>query len=325
MKATAKAPSNIAFIKYWGKKDESLKLPLNGSVSMNLSGMNTITTVEFSKDFAFDRVIVEGEESLETKKKVFDHLDRIRNIACVDLKAKVMSKNNFPVSTGLSSSASAFAALTVSSISALGLNLPEKNISIIARQGSGSASRSIPDGFVEWYEGSDSDSSFSHSIFPRDYFAIVDLVAVISTGKKEVSSTKGQMFVNSSPFLKERLKNISNKIAEIKKYIKDKNFTKFGELVESEALEMHAVMMTSDPSLLYWQPETVSIMKLIKEIRNKGIEAYFTLNTGQDVHVICQRRDAIELENIIKNHKGVREVIYNYPSRGTRLLEEHLF
>ena len=102
IKSTSIAPSNIAFIKYWGKKDSSLKLPLNGSVSMNLSGMTTTTTVEFKKDFTEDEILIENDDRKKTKDRVSGHLDKIRQITEVDMKAKVVSRNNFPSSTGLS-------------------------------------------------------------------------------------------------------------------------------------------------------------------------------------------------------------------------------
>ena len=137
MKATAIAPSNIAFIKYWGKKDDELRIPANGSISMNLSGLYTTTTVEFATKYKSDSVIIDGKNLKYEAKRVVVQLDRVRNIANLILRAKVVSKNNFPNSTGLSSSASGMAALTVAASNAAGLKLPEKDLSILARLGSG--------------------------------------------------------------------------------------------------------------------------------------------------------------------------------------------
>ena len=148
MKATAIAPSNIAFIKYWGKKDEDLKIPENGSISMNLSNLLTTTTVEFNSEFKEDSILVNNKVDVKETNKVIKHLDLIRKKANIFLKVKVVSKNNFPDGTGLSSSASGFAALTLAATKAIGLDLNEKELSSLARQGSGSACRSIPDGFV---------------------------------------------------------------------------------------------------------------------------------------------------------------------------------
>ena len=200
MKATAIAPSNIAFIKYWGKKDEILRLPENGSLSMNLSGLQTTTTVEFSPQFSEDYIEINGIREPNEGNRAIKHLDRVRALAKVSEFAKVVTKNNFPTGTGLSSSASGFAALTVAATKAAGLNLPEKELSILARQGSGSACRSIADGFVEWIDGDTSDTSYAISLYPPGYWDIVDVVAVVSEGRKDVSTSEGQKLVRSSPF-----------------------------------------------------------------------------------------------------------------------------
>ena len=212
MKATAIAPSNIAFTKYWGKKDEVLRLPENGSISMCLSNLLTTTTVEFSPDFDKDEIIINGGgvEGGEAE-RVIKHLDRVRKMAGISDKAKMVSNNNFPSGTGLSSSASGFAALTLAASKAAGLNLPEKELSILARQGAGSACRSIPSGFVEWLDGDTSDTSFAVQIFPPNYWAIADVVAVVSEGRKEVATSAGHAMAQSSPFMKTRLTHIKEK------------------------------------------------------------------------------------------------------------------
>jgi len=325
MKATAIAPTNIAFIKYWGKKDEKLRLPENGSVSMNLSNLITTTTVEFSENFPKDTVTIDGKQDLSEEKRVIQHLDRIRDLAKLKYKAKVVSQNNFPKSTGLSSSASGFAALTVAATKTAGLNLSEKELSILARQGSGSACRSIPSGFVEWLDGETSETSYAVSIFPPSYWEIADIVAIVADEKKEVSSTEGQKIASSSPFFKARLSRIKEKIKLIKKLIKEKNFPQFGELIESEALELHAIMLTSKPPLIYWLPGTVKIMRLVKKWRADGLPVYFTVNTGQDVHLICQKKDTEVLQNKLKKIKEVKKVIINFSAEGARISKNHLF
>ncbi len=325
MKATAIAPSNIAFIKYWGKIDENLRIPTNGSISMNLSNLLTTTTVEFSKDFEKDSVIIDGNTIKNETNRVITHLDRIRKMAQINMKARVLSKNNFPSSTGLSSSASGFAALTVAASKAGGLNLKEKELSILARIASGSACRSIPSGFVEWSPGTTNDTSYAVSIFPPDWWNIVDIVAVISNNKKEYSTSDGQKLASSSPFFDLRLQNIGKKLREIKEFIKQKNFIKFGEMVEKEALEMHAVMLTSNPSLIYWQPETLRLMKLIQAWKEEGLSVYFTINTGQDIHLICEEKNIKEVKKRLSDLQFVRKIIINKPDQGARIIGDHLF
>src|SRR3990167_6191916 len=318
MKTTAIAPSNIAFIKYWGKKDEELSLPANGSISVNLSNLTTTTTVEFNKNLKVDDITINGKKDGKKTDRAIKHLDRIRASARISTKAKVVSRNNFPTAGGLASSASGFAALTVAGTKAAGLSLHKKELSILARQGSGSACRSIPDGFVEWLDGDTNETSYAVSLYPPDYWDIVDVVAVVSKDKKEISTTEGQKLAKSSPFFPARLSKIKDKIKLMKKHIQEKNFTLFGELVEQEALELHAIMLTSIPSLVYWLPGTLKVMHAVKRWRQEGLQVYFTVNTGQDIHLICQKKDAEKVVNKAKEIPDVTQTIINYPSNGAR-------
>ncbi|MBI2442351.1 MAG: diphosphomevalonate decarboxylase [Candidatus Levybacteria bacterium] len=356
MKSTAIAPSNIAFVKYWGRKDEELKLPANGSISMNLSGLTTTTTVEFSSEYTEDDITIyssseeRSDESRSSKRaikqysngfessrltsfartikndpKVIAHLDRIRKLAGISDKAKVVSENSFPRGTGLSSSASGFAALTVAATKAAGLDLSEKELSILARQGSGSACRSIPDGFVEWLDGDTSDTSYAVSLYPPEHWDIVDIAVVLTDQVKDVSTTEGQKLAHTSPFFSIRQEKIKNKIAKIKDYLKTKKFQAFGELVEAEALEMHAIMLTSHPSLIYWYPATIILMKQVKQWRMTSIHVYWSVNTGQNIHLICQKKDAEKVTQLVKQLPEVKQVIINYPANGARVANQHLF
>jgi diphosphomevalonate decarboxylase len=326
MKATAVAPSNIAFIKYWGRRDESLKLPTNASISMNLSGLTTKTTVEFSKDFSEDKLTIDVKsETGQALEKVSKHLDRVRKLAGISEKAKVFSENSFPSGTGLSSSASGFAALTLAATKAVGMELPEKELSILARQGSGSACRSIPDGFVEWVDGDSSETSCAVSLYPADYWDIVDIAIILTDQVKDVSTSAGQKLAHTSPFFEARLKNLPHKIEQVKKAISDKNFTTFGEITEAEALEMHAIMLTSNPALIYWNPATLLLMKAVQQWRNDGISCYFTLNTGQNIHILCQKKDLEIVQKKLKTLDVIQKSIVNYSSSGARLVDEDLF
>lgn len=329
MKITAIAPSNIAFTKYWGKKDEVLRLPENGSISMCLSNLLTTTTVEFSPEYKEDQITINGGgvEAGEAD-RVIKHLDRVRKMAgpaVAGLKAKMVSNNNFPTGTGLSSSASGFAALSLAAAKAAGLDLSEKDLSILARQGAGSACRSIPSGFVEWLDGDTSESSYAVQIFPPNHWAIADVVAVVSEGKKEVATSKGHALAQSSPFMKARLSHMKEKNELVKKLIKEKNFKEFGELAEAEALELHAIMLTQKPHLIYWTTGTLQIMKLVSHWRTEGLEVYFTVNTGQDIHLLCEAENVEKVKDKLKELDFVKTVIVNAPGEGTRLSEKHLF
>jgi diphosphomevalonate decarboxylase len=324
-KATAVAPSNIAFIKYWGRKDETLRLPANGSISMNLSNLFTTTTVEFSSSFKEDSFVLNGKKEDASTSRGVNHLERVRKYAGIKAKAKIVTENNFPTGTGLSSSASGFAALTVAAAAAADLSLSEKELSILARQGSGSACRSIPDGFVEWLDGNTSETSYSESLYPPDYWDIVDVVAVVSKQQKDVSSSEGHTKAASSPFMEKRLEGIKQKMERIKKVLKEKSFPTFGELTEEEALELHAIYITSHPSLIYLLPGTLRVMHAVKRWRADGLEVYFTLNTGQDIHLICQKKDAKKVAKLAEEIPEVQKTIINTPAKGARLIEKDLF
>jgi len=325
MKATAVAPSNIAFIKYWGRKDEVLRLPENGSISMNLSNLLTTTTVEFSDALKMDTVIFNGRKETLVTNRAIKHIDAIRKLAMFKTKVKIVSENNFPTGTGLSSSASGFAALTVAGAAAAGLKLSEKELSILARLGSGSACRSIPDGFVEWKDGKTNETSYAFSLYKKEYWDLVDVIAVTSTQKKEVSSSSGHILAQSSAFFPIRKKYIKEKIALCKKYLQEKKLQKLGELIEAEALELHAIYLTSHPSLIYLLPETLRVMHAVKEWRENGLSVYFTLNTGQDIHLICEKKNAQKVSRLAQKIEGVQKTIVNYPSDGARVIEKHLF
>ncbi len=326
MKATAVAPSNIAFTKYWGKKDESLRIPLNSSVSVNLSNLLTTTTVEFSPDYEKDVIVYnslqrKGERS---EKRVIEHVDRVRKLSRLKEKVRIVTVTNFPSAAGLASSASGFAALTVAASSAAGLQLSEKKLSILARLGSGSACRSIPDGFVEWLDGRTNERSYAVSIFPPSYWNLSITAVIISKEQKGISSTLGQQLLVSNTFLPVRLARMKEKNRLVKKYITQKRFTQFGELVEMEALELHAMTLTSSPPIIYWQPDTVKMMKLVQTWRKEGLEVYFTIDAGPNIFLICEEKNQQKLiKKLIKNN--LKDFIVNKPSAGARLISRHLF
>ena len=212
-KSTAIAPSNIAFIKYWGKLDEALRLPLNDSFSMNLSGAYTTTTVEFSPSYTKDSVsIIGGDFSSDEISRVVKSLDMIRKISGVTIFANVVTQNTFPKGAGAAASASGFAALTIAAFAALEKPMSEKELTVFARLGSGSACRSIPDGFVEWFSASSSEDSYAASLYPSTYWEIYDVLAIVDNTMKKVSTSQGMESVKTSPALSERLAAIPGRM-----------------------------------------------------------------------------------------------------------------
>ena len=254
--ATARAGSNIAFIKYWGVADVNLNLPLNNSISMTLADLYTTTTVEWlhPRLLGADEVSIDGHAlSGKAAERVVRHLDRIRSMSGSVDRARVVSRNNFPAGSGIASSASGFAALTVAGCAALGVKLERDRLSALARRGSGSAARSIYGGYVEWERGSDDRTSVAYQLYPADHWALVDIVAVVNAGEKAVSSESGHRLAMSSPFNSARISTLTSAISEVRAAIATRDLQRMGPIIEQDALAMHAVMMTSSPSLVYWQ------------------------------------------------------------------------
>lgn len=330
-KITVQASSDVALVKYWGKKDKVLRLPANGSISMILDSLQSITTVEFLPNLKRDEVIIGGEVEEGETSRVVKHLDRIRALAKSnhlikeDVFAKVVSENNFPKSTGLSSSGSGFAALTMAASKAIGLNLSEKELSILARQGSGTACRCVCGGFVEWLDGETSDESYSLSFAQADSFPIRDLVTIVSEDKKKLSSTEGHDLAESSPFFKARQEKIKEKLLNVKKAILDKDFATLGELVETEALEFHSILLTSKPNILLFYPGTVEVMQAVRKLRETGVPVYFTINTGFNVHVLTLPQYQESVRQTLQKLSAVKKIISSGVGEKPQFLEKHLF
>lgn len=324
-KATVKTASDIALIKYWGKKDEILRLPENGSVSIKLDGLDTITTVEFRQDLSADDITIEGESNNEETARVIKHLDRIRKLAGVQFFAKVVSQNTFPKGTGLSSSGSGFAALTFAAVASLELKLTAPELSILARQGSGTACRCACGGFVEWLDGDTSETSYSVSLYDENYWDIRDVVVVVDEGKKKISSTEGHEAARTSPFYQARLDRIGGKIAQMKQAIEHKNFMELGSLAEKEALEFHSILLTSEVPLIAWYPGTVEVMQAVTDLRATGVPAFFTINTGFNVHVLTLP----EYEKTVADHLSklslVKKILLAKVGPAPQEISQHLF
>jgi diphosphomevalonate decarboxylase len=324
-KATAVAHPNIAFIKYWGKTDEALNLPANPSLSMNLAALTTVVTVEFLPRLPADVVTIGDEAAVgQARARVVAHLDRVRSLAGIRDRSRMSSRSDFPEGTGLASSASAFAALSLAASRAAGLDLTEARLSRLARFGSGSACRSVPAGFSLW-EGDADETSFARQVAPPEYWDLCDVIAVVSYQHKAVGSYDGHALAWTSPLHPARLAAVPAWLAEIRTGIERRDLAAMGPAIEADALAMHAVMMTSRPSLFYWLPETVAVLRMVRACREEGLSVFLTMDAGPNVHCFCQAADAPELERRLRNLSGVLDVLVSGPGSGVRLAEVHLF
>ena len=312
--ATAKANPNLAFIKYWGNRNNTLRLPSNGSISVNLDGLFTRTTVSFQSSLPLDKLAINGREITGPGRDRISYiLDIIRGMANIHERAEVVSENNFPSGAGIASSASAFAALALAGSKAAGLNLSLPELSRLARRGSGSAARSIPGGFVEWQAGTSDEDSFAFSIAPPEHWKLVDCVAVVSAAQKKIGSTEGHSVAGTSPLQPARVADTSRRLNICRKAILERNFNAFASIVELDSDMMHAVMMTSTPALHYWKPASLEVMQCVRQWRVDGLPVCYTVDAGPNVHVMCPESEAQIVEQKLREIKGVEQVLVARP------------
>ncbi len=330
MKATADAGSNIAFVKYWGvgKGRRRPRLPLNASVSMTLDIARTTTTVEFLPGLKKDVCTINDRPAPpEALDRVGRVLARVRRLARLKTFARVASANRFPTSAGIASSASGFAALALAAARAAGLEPTAKRLVPLTLLGSGSACRSLYGGYVLWSPPGDRDApSRVRQLEPEDYWPLVDLVVILSREAKAVPSEQGHLLARTSPLLEGRLASLGKTLWRVKRALRDRDLEGLGEWIEADALSMHAVMMTSRPPLLYWEPATVSLLKAVRDLRlREGLPCYFTVDAGPNVHVITLPERAEAVARALKKVRGVREILSCPTGRGAVLVDEPLF
>ena len=328
---TWKTPSNIALVKYWGKKDP--QIPENTSISFTLNNCHTITSMEFIKrrsesDHISDQgetlkqvqrdemnfeIYFEGEKKEAFKPKIASFFERIKRYAPYlnDYNIVINSKNSFPHSSGIASSASGMSALALCIMSLekeFNVSMTDdyfyKKASFLARLGSGSACRSIKGEIVVW--GKHELIAGSSDLYGVEFTDEVhesfknyqDTILLVDTGEKQVSSTVGHGLMHGHPFAKERFKQAEENISKIKTVLKSGDLKTFVNLVESEALTLHSMMMTSNPYFILMKPNTLKIINKIWEYRaTTNSNLCFTLDAGANVHLLFP---VIEKENVSK-------------------------
>ena len=319
--ATAVAHPNIAFIKYWGNQNDALRLPQNGSISMNLGDLTTRTTVQFSSGLSEDRISVNGSFLKgEALSRVSRFMDQVRGLADEKRYAEIESVSNFPIGAGIASSAAAFAALALAGSAAAGVNLSEPELSRLARLGSGSACRSIPAGFCEWIQGDSDETSIAVSIASPASWQLTDLIAIVSTEHKKVGSTAGHSGAATSPYQQARVESAPERLVECRNAILHRNFDRLAEVSERDSTMMHAVMMTQNPPLFYWAPSSLTIMNAVADWRAEGLPCFFTLDAGPNVHVLCPSAVADEIQSRLLQLSGVQNVISSRPGGAAQIM-----
>ena len=323
---TWSAPSNIALVKYWGKKPN--QIPANPSISFTLNNCKTITQLAFNKKnasielgvtkekFSFD-LLFEGKPKEDFKPKIQKFFERIE-VYCPFLKDyhfTIDTRNTFPHSSGIASSASGMAALAMNIMSlekALNPEMTEdyfyQKASFLARLGSGSACRSVKGTVVIW--GHHAEIAASSDLFGVEFPTKIhdnfknyqDTILLVDKGEKQVSSTVGHDLMHNHPFAKQRFEQAHHNLSHTKTVLETGNLTEFIKIVESEALTLHAMMMTSMPYFILMKPNTLEIINKIWKFRNETqIPVCFTLDAGANVHVLYPENVSVATLQFIKD------------------------
>ena len=320
--ATASANTNIALIKYWGKADESLAIPVTSSLSLTLGGTRTTTTVSFDGGTGGeDAVTINGATPGGTaRERVVRFLDLVRSRAGMTIPASVTSSSTVPLAAGLASSAAGFAALAAAATRAAGMRLDERALSRLARRGSGSATRSIFGGLVLWNAGVDDETSYAE---PVDCdLAPAMVVVVVSAERKTISSTQAMRHtMNTSPLYPAWAEASREDLRVALDAVRARDLPRLGEVVEGNALGMHAAMIASRPSVVYWLPETLDVLHTVRVMRDEGFPVWATIDAGPNVKVLTAGEDADRVATVLRDRIPCATTSVRYPGGGVRVEE----
>lgn len=326
LSAVAQAQPNIALIKYWGKRDAALNLPATDSLSLTLDSLWTRTRVRFEPGLAQDVLEFNGGANAAMQPRVATCLDWVRALAGSTLRARVQTRNNFPTAAGLASSASGFAALVVAATQALGLALSPAELSVWARRCSGSAARSIFGGICTLENGREADGSdtCARALLDADAWPLEVVVAVTSLERKAVSSGTGmQSGTRTSPYYAAWVDTAHGDLQRAKAAVASRDFAALAHVSEHNCLKMHAVMMTSEPALIYWTGATLAVLQRVRTLRERdGRHVFFTVDAGPQVKAVCLPEDADSVASALRAVPGVQTILRSRLGAGARCIAD---
>lgn len=308
------AHPNIALIKYWGKCNEKLNIPAVSSLSITLDTLLTRTEIGFDEHVSADvltlnTAIIEQGPALQ---KVQTMADYFRALTGNTHYLNVSSDNNFPTAAGLASSASGFAALAVGMDHVFAASLSLEQLAVVARLGSGSAPRSLFEGFVQMDKGHQDDGldAIAQPLYSRQHWPLEVVVAITSEASKSMSSTVGMNNTRAtSPYYGNWIEHHDADMVLAAKAIEARDFARLAEVSEHSCLKMHAVMMSSNPGLLYWNAATMACLHEIRTMRATGVEVFFTVDAGPQVKAICSPGVGAAVAQRLQQIDGVSRTI----------------
>jgi diphosphomevalonate decarboxylase len=289
-----------------------LNLPAVGSISITLDQLWSDTHVQFDEALTKDDLLLDGHRQEQQLTRVTACLDILRELAGTKLRARIESANNFPTAAGLASSASGFAALVAAADAALDLQLGPRELSIIARRGSGSAARSIFGGFVEMHVGVERDGtdSYAEPLLDRQDWPLHVLVAITARGRKEISSGSGMtQSASTSPYFEAWVKTHPADLDAARQAIVARDFDHLADVSEQSCFKMHAAAIATDPPLLYWNGVTVDCIHAVRALRRRGVPVFFTNDAGPQIKAICEASAVNEVQAVLADIPGVLEVL----------------
>ncbi|WP_275107013.1 diphosphomevalonate decarboxylase [Nocardia arthritidis] len=322
---TAVAHPNIALIKYWGKRDEALHLPVTSSLSLTLGVFATVTTVTVVDELTVDEVYLGDEPAPPAfAVRVAEFLSLVRDLAGDRRYARVRTVNGGPTGAGLASSASGFAALAAASAEAYRLGLDARALSRLARRGSGSASRSIFGGFVQWHRGEGLGAAGDFSSFaepvaaPKLDPALV--VALVDTGEKPISSREAmRRTVDTSPLFWPWVESCEQDLREMRTALAAGDLAAVGVIAERNALGMHATMLAARPAVRYLSPDSIRVLDRVMALRAEGIAAYATMDAGPNVTVLCDHHDSATVAATLAEIDILMRIVVTAPGPGVAI------
>jgi diphosphomevalonate decarboxylase len=323
--ATARACANIALVKYWGKRDAARNLPAAGSLSLTLGALVTETTVAFDASLSADELVLDGTNARPKEvAKISAFLDLVRAEANITTRARITSKNDFPTASGLASSASGFAALAVAATAASGIALSPRALTILARQGSGSAARSIYGGFVRMHAGTETDGNdaFAEPITSRLADRVRMVIAVVGGGAPKSHGSRDAMehTANTSPLYRAWVELVPRDLAAAEGALAAGDLAALGAITEANALAMHASALAARPAVVYWQPTTLALLAEVRALRERGVGAWATMDAGPHVKVLTSIDDADAVAAALRTVPNVSDVIVSSPGSGATVI-----
>lgn len=332
MLKSAVSHPNKALVIYWGNENDMLRTPTRSSLSVTLQGINhpldyivSLRTIGASER---DKIIIDGiEDKGEIRSHFIYHLNAMRRYTGFKEKLEVTTRTSFPVGSGLAGSAASASALAEAFAGLIGKTEDTRLKSIMARRGSGSASRSVFGGFVMWQKGNSDDSSYATQLFNENHWDLRNVIGMVSSTPKKIRSIEGMKLSKRTcpaEIYSEFVSVANHHIEGISTAVLERDIGKLGALYEKENYLFRQVCLKTTPPLDYWTKVTDNILNKVANLRNDGVPAYAGTDAGPNVHVFTQPNYVERVIRTIQEAEGILDIIHCRVGKGSHLIEEHL-